>query len=235
MKLLKHALVPVLPLAALLIGSTPAAAGTGWTEFVYNPSGQALMPMQPPEVLQNSVRLDFVPGQFIALLTTSDSALTGDLSGTTLTDFVSVQQVTGSVVDQNNGGCTPDSQFVRFYFTSPAGSGPSFPTSGPPLFHGGGGTPAGFYSSFWWSNPVHVDLVPGILNVPMSVVVGDTTQWSDWNGQMAGSSPEVTARFDDAVRHVQSVGLSFGGGCFFENGVSVDSGGGAFESEFIES
>lgn len=235
MKLLKHALVPLLPLAALLIGSTPAAAGTGWTEFVYNPSGHALQPVQPPEVLQNSVRIDFAPGQFVALLTTSDSSLTGDLSGTTLTDFVSVQHVTGSVVDQNNGGCTPDSPFVRFYFTSPAGSGPSFPTSGPPLFHGAGGTPAGFYSKFWWSNPVHVDLVPGILNSPMSVTVGDATQWSDWNGQRADSSSEVTARFDAAIHSVQSVGLSFGGGCFFENGVSVDSGGGAFESEFIES
>lgn len=235
MKVLKRALVALLPLAALLIGSTPAAAGTGWTEFVYNPSGHALMPMQPPEVLQNSVRIDFVPGQFVALLTTSDSSLTGDLSGTTLTDLVSVQDVTGSVVDQNNGGCTPDSPFVRFYFTSPAGSGTSFPEPGQPLFHGGGGTPAGFYSKFWWSNPVHVNLVPGTLNVPMSVAVGDATQWSDWNGQVANSSPDVTARFNDAIQHVQSVGLSFGGGCFFENGVSVDSGGGAFESEFIES
>ena len=235
MKLLKPAIVTLVPLAALLVGSTPAAAGTGWTEFIYNPSGHALMPVQPGEVLQNSVRIDLVPGQFVALLTNSDSSLTGDLSGTTLTDFVSVQNVTGTVIDQNSGGCTPDQPFVRFYFTSPAGSGPSFPTSGPPLFHGGGGTPSGFYSRFWWSNPVHVDLVPGILNVPMSVSVGDASQWSDWNGQVANSSADVNARFNDAIHNVQSVGLSFGGGCFFENGVSVDSGGGAFESEFIES
>lgn len=235
MRLLKRSLVALLPLAALLIGSTPAAAETGWTEFVYNPSGHALMPMQPGEVLQNSALIDFVPGQFVALLTTSDSSLTGDLSGKTLTDLVSVQGVAGSVVDQNSGGCTPDNPFVRFYFTSPAGAGTSFPAPGQPLFHGGGGTPAGFYSKFWWSNPVHLDLVPGTLNVPMSVAVGDTTQWSDWNGQAANSSSDVTARFDDAIQHVQSVGLSFGGGCFFENGVSVDSGGGAFESEFIES
>lgn len=235
MKLLKRAFVALLPLAALLIGSTPAAAGTGWTEFIYNPSGQALKPVQPGEVLQNSVRIDLSAGQFVALLTSSDPSLTGDLSGATLTDFVSVQNVTGNVVDQNNGGCTPDQPFVRFFINSPAGAGPSFPAPGQSLGPGLGSVPAGFYTQSWWSNPVHVDLVNGILNVPMSVAVGDPTQWSDWNGQVASSSPAVNARFNSAISHVQSIGLSFGGGCFFENGVSVDSGAGAFESEFVES
>ena len=33
---------------------------------------------------------------------------------------------------------------------------------------------------------------------------------------------------------VQTVGLSFGGGCFFENGVTTSDGGGTFTSTFTE-
>ena len=51
--------------------------------------------------------------------------------------------------------------------------------------------------------------------------VGDPAEWSDWNGQPA-SSPDVSAAFEKAIHHVQTVGLSFGGLCFFETGVTVD-------------
>jgi hypothetical protein len=33
---------------------------------------------------------------------------------------------------------------------------------------------------------------------------------------------------------VQTVGLSFGGGCFFENGVTTSNGSGTFSSAFGE-
>ena len=49
--------------------------------------------------------------------------------------------------------------------------------------------------------------------------------WSDYNGHF-GSDPAYTAAFQQAVKNVTSIGLSFGGGCFFENGVA--SYGGSF-------
>ena len=234
MKFLKLVATGLVPLAALLVNTAPAAAGTGWTEYVYNPSGQALKPQQPPEVLQNSVRIDFAPGQYVALLTTTDRSLTGDLSGTTLTDNVLVVGDIGAFVEQNGGGCTPDNQFVRFFFTSPAGSGPSDPAPGQPVFNGPGGVPAGFYTQFWWSNPVHLDLAAGTSGT-ISAAVGDPTQWSDWNGKTADDNSTVRALFTKAASHVQSIGLSFGGGCFFENGLTITGSGGSFESQFMES
>ncbi len=61
------------------------------------------------------------------------------------------------------------------------------------------------------------------------------SQWSDWNGQLANSSPAVTAAFNAAVAKVSTVGLSFGGGCFFENGLTTSDGSGTFTSIFSES
>jgi len=37
-----------------------------------------------------------------------------------------------------------------------------------------------------------------------------------------------------AIQNVQTVGLSFGGGCFFENGVTTSDGSGTFNSTFTE-
>ena len=56
----------------------------------------------------------------------------------------------------------------------------------------------------------------------------DPSQWSDWNGQPGNSSAPVTAAFNAAVAKVDTIGLSFGGGCFFENGVTTNDGSGTF-------
>ena len=58
------------------------------------------------------------------------------------------------------------------------------------------------------------------LTVPLT-----PSQWSDWNGQNGAS---VTAAFNAAVAKVSQIGLSFGGGCFFENGVTTTDGSGTF-------
>ena len=47
--------------------------------------------------------------------------------------------------------------------------------------------------------------------------------------------PEVMEHFQTAIHNVQSVGFSFGGGCFFENGVTTSDGGGIFHTTFTES
>ena len=201
-----------------------SAANSAWTEYVYHANGNSLG-AQPATVSGNTASFQFAPGTYAALLTTSDRSLTGDLSNSTVADTVSVTGMdpTASFVDQNGGGCTPDNQSVRFYFTSPSA--------------GGGGN--GFATKYWWSNPVSVQLLNdgsgGVAPTTISVSMADPSQWSDFNGQHADSSPGVTAAFDSAISKVSSIGLSFGGGCFFENGVSITSGTASFNSQFGES
>ncbi len=55
---------------------------------------------------------------------------------------------------------------------------------------------------------------------PMMANMFDPHEWSDWNGQRGDSSPAVTEAFLEATHKVQEIGLSFGGECFFETGVT---------------
>jgi hypothetical protein len=205
---------------ALVSISTPASATstgtTSWTVFDYNPSGQALAPRVadkslPPSVSGNTVSFNFLSGTYTALLTTSDSMLTGDLTGKTLTDGVTVSGVTGQFQDQHGGGCLPDVQSTRLFFSSP-----------------------GFeFTNFWWSNPISVPLTAN-LTLTISGHLANPGEWSDWNGKNGLSSLAVTDGFFAAVSKVQTVGLSFGGGCFFENGVTTSDGSGTLSSYFSE-
>ena len=75
---------------------------------------------------------------------------------------------------------------------------------------------------YWWSNPKSaiLDAVQGTVTIS-AVVEG--ARWSDYNGQ-SGSDPAAAAGFDAAAADVTYLGLSFGGGCFFANGVGVRGG-----------
>src|SRR5207245_1762911 len=137
-----------------------------------------------------NVSFPFKLNTYTALLTTTDPSLTGDLSMKTLNVTVSVTGGDGMFQDQHNGGCTPDEKFVRFYFTSPKASG----TTGP-------GT-TGFYTQFWWSNPLHVPLVTDPQDsMTISQPVMNPALWSDWNGKRGTESPAVTAAFMVAIRN----------------------------------
>jgi hypothetical protein len=236
MKRLVLALVASLGMTAAtsltVLGEPADPAGSAssiWTVYDYNSSGRALAPRKSPGSMpattasDGTTSFDFLPDTFTALLITTDSALTGDLSGKTLTDTVSVAGTAGGFQAQNGDGCAYPAN-VRFYFTAPSASGSSV-----------GKPPAGFYTSFWWSNPANVPLLTGNQpSVSISAMMSDPSEWSDWNGQPA-SNPAVTEAFVEATQHVQSVGLSFGGGCFFENGVATTDGNPeTFSSSFSE-
>jgi hypothetical protein len=199
---------------------TTATASTqtaDWTVYDYNPSGNAIAPRNSPNkhpatTSGTVTNFDFLPGGFTTLLTTSDPSLTGDLSTTTLMDQISVSGPATTFMTQHNGGdCVSNfPAAVRFYFVSPSASGSSV-----------GSPPAGFYTRFWWSNPVNLPLTAGNQNGSITANVGDPNEWSDWNGQRGDSSPEVLTAFEQAIHKVQTVGLSFGGECFFETGVNA--------------
>jgi hypothetical protein len=218
-QLIRASTVAAAFLALISISAPASAASTGttsWTVFDYNPSGQALAPRvadksSPPSVTGNTVSFNFLSGTYTALLTTSDTTLTGDLTGKTLTDAVLVSGVKGQFQDQNGGPCTPDVQSTRLFFSSP-----------------------GFeFTNFWWSNPVSVPLA-GNLTLTIKGHLGNPGEWSDWNGKNGLDSQPVTVGFFAAVSKVQTVGLSFGGGCFFENGVTTSDGSGTLSSYFSE-
>ena len=207
----------------------PSTENTEWTVYDYNPSGHAIAPRNSPNSLPatttgSTTTFQFKVGIYTALLTTTDRALTGDLSTETLSDTVSWFG-TGTFSYRDSSFCGSPPAKVRFYFRSPAASGPS---TGTP--------PAGFYTQFWWSNPDDVDLVSdpgsGTLSATLTWPAA-AGMWSDWNGKENTESPAVTAAFIQATQNVQAIGLSFGGGCFFENGVTTASGG-TFSSTFTE-
>jgi len=209
-----------IPLAGSITHSHAASGQiTSWTVYDYNPSGRALAPRvaassEPATETSGVVSFPFKLNTYTALLTTTDPSLTGDLTGKTLSDTVAVSGVTGTFQDQNNGGCLPDNQSVRFYFISPSAAGNS----------------TRFYTKFWWSNPVSVTLT-GNGSTPIAAPL-TPDQWSDWNGKPGTDNPEA---FSEAIAKVQTIGLSFGGGCFFENGVTTSNGSGVFSSTFSES
>jgi hypothetical protein len=231
---MKRFLVGLMVAAMATIGfaSVVSASNNAWTEYVYNPSGHALMPLATTTSATGTVvSFNFALGVYTALLTTRDRSLTGDLSSKSLTDAVSVTNMNDGATfqDQNGDGCAT-APSVRLYFTSPAGSGPSYPPPGPPI---NGTPPAGFYTQSWWSNPALLTLTNNVSGTITATL--DPSQWSDWDGQMGNSSADVTAAFLRAAQNVQTVGLSFGGGCFAENGVTTSDGSGTFNSSFSES
>jgi hypothetical protein len=184
-------------------GFAGAASSTAWKVYNYNPSGQALQPVAATSTAAGNATFNFQQNVYTAQLLTAAKAYTGDRTGNTMTATVTVSNA-GTFVDQNGGGCTPDNQTVRLFFSSP-----------------------GFaFTNFWWSNPISYQLANGTLT--LSVILADLSQWSDWNGQVANSSVSVTAGFNAAVAKVSQAGVSFGGGCFFENGVTTSDGSGTF-------
>jgi hypothetical protein len=192
-----------------------SAQATDWTVYDYNPSNNALAPRNSPNKMPattsgSTTMFDFIPGTYTALLTTDDRSLTGDLSSTTLTDQITLSGSPGTTfMTQHNGGdCVSNvPAAVRFYFVSPSASGSSVGTP-----------PAGFYTRFWWSNPVHMNMTSDGQTQLITAHMFNPGEWSDWNGQN-GANPAVTPAFEEAIRKVQTIGLSFGGNCFFETGV----------------
>ena len=122
----------------------PSTETAEWTVYDYNPSGQAIAPRNSPNSMPatttgSTTSFQFKAGIYTALLTTTDPSVTGDLSGKTLKDTISVTGDAASFMTQRRGGDCVNNvpAAVRFYFRSPSASGPSIGTP-----------PAGFYTQF---------------------------------------------------------------------------------------
>ena len=60
--------------------------------------------------------------------------------------------------------------------------------------------------------------------VTLTVAIDPAAPWSDWNGEPSGPN---SSAFTAAASNITAVGLSFGGGGFFENGVGTTDGSGS--------
>ena len=82
---------------------------------------------------------------------------------------------------------------------------------------------------YWWSNPISSPLIGPKANETVTIKnpfgSGSGALWSDYNGKLG---TERQAGFEEAISNITDIGVSFGGGCFFENGVGTTDGSGTF-------
>jgi hypothetical protein len=78
----------------------------------------------------------------------------------------------------------------------------------------------------WGHEPAsHLQAPTGLSSSVMRP--GSGPFWSDYFGHF-GSDPTYKAGFEEAISNITEVGVSFGGGCLFEDGVGEANASGTF-------
>ena len=193
-----------------LIGPKPEKK---WMEYFYRANGVAPAP-KPSNLVNDGTAVAFIFPETpdVSGLNTKHPAynetLLGDLTGKNVTASIEVNGVTGSFTyygqNTSSNPCNPPAN-VRLYFE----------TNNNELGE----------SQYWWSNPISYTLANGSATLTTQLIPGN---WSDRDGHLGTYNAEHTAAFASAVADVQQIGLSFGGGCFFANGVGTSNGAGTF-------
>lgn len=200
---MRRIVIAAIATLALLVEATPNsanAAASGWKIYSYNASGRSLSSKPAPQGTASIAEFDVLPTPDDALLAMKASGAPGSsILGKTITATFAI---TGAGVFTYWGEGTADNPCAN-----PANTRLYFNTANGPFA----------YTKYWWSNPASAYLSsPGVGTVTATV---EPAEWSDWNGQNGATDP---AAFADAASNPDLIGLSFGGGCFFENGVGVD-------------
>lgn len=192
---------------ALLLAGVPTSAdaeSSGWKIYAYN-SGGSLSSKPAAGDASSVARFEVLSTPDDALLATKQPGGPNTaLNGKTITaTFVIEGAGTFEYYGQPDACGAPAN--TRLYFS----------TNGPFA-----------YTNFWWSNPASMALTsPGGGTVTANV---EPAEWSDWNGQRGTVDPATTAAFEAAAADPDLIGLSFGGGCFFQNGVGMSAGSATF-------
>lgn len=148
-----------------------------------------------------------VPDNAHLLYNSKETDLLGNKLGTPMSATFTVQDVTGTFTYGGEPSCGGTTGNVRLAFESiPPGA--KFA-----------------YTNYWWADVSPASAVLANGTVTLTILVDPAQAWSDWNGQ---SSANNAAAFNAAASDMTVVGLSFGGGCFFENGVGTTDGSGSF-------
>jgi hypothetical protein len=151
-----------------------------------------------------------VPNKTRLLFNSKDSTLLGDQSASTMSATFTVSGVNDGATFTYGGQGTAGNPCV-----SPATVRLAFESIPP-------GTKFAF-TNYWWADVSPASAVLTNGDYTLTVTVDPTQAWSDWNGQPSSANAEA---FNAAAGNVTAVGLSFGGGCFFENGVGTTDGSG---------
>ena len=188
-------------LAGPALAAPPTASN--WHVGVYTPSGRALSEGQAATVADGLASFQFTTAPNTALLINTQGSqkgsLLGDLTGETVTATFSISGT--SQFSYYGEGTSANS------CNSPASARLFFETS-----NAGGFAP----THYWWSNGVgFAQLANGTFTLSATI---SPTQWSDFYGTFGSAALDG---FAAAASNVTGIGLSFGGGCFFENGVGA--------------
>jgi hypothetical protein len=165
-----------------------------------------------PTAASGIASLNFTNQSNTALLVTNNKvqfpSLLGDLTGKSVSASFTVSGLTGIFMYYGEpDACGGTTAYMRYYFETSNASGFD-------------------ETHYWWSNPVSAALTGnGPVSLPSVLLTGHN--WSDFYGHF-GDDPTYSAGFNAAVSNVTEIGLSFGGGCFFENGVGTTDGSGTF-------
>jgi hypothetical protein len=191
----------------------PKAGAVKWKVVDYN--RVTTHPARIADKITNGIAFDFLFTPDTALLGTSHPSYRNDLIG----------NMTGSYLSATvNVGVTPGTQFTYYGEGTPANP---CGTPASVRFYFETNTSGKFeYTDYWWSNPMSVTLatLEAGGEITLTANLSNPAEWSDWNGQVGTTD---VAAFNAAVKDVQFIGLSFGGGCFFENGVGIRPGTGS--------
>lgn len=147
------------------------------------------------------------------LTTTTDASLLGDLTGKTLSATLTVEATPGTMFRFGgqgtswNQGSAPAN--ARLYFST----NPSAYNLVDAQFH---------QDDYWWSNSAWV-----VVNDQTgTVTLTDTFDPAHFSNAQGGQATNRLAAFQAAVANVQQIGVSYGGGSFYDVGLAVFSGTG---------
>ena len=212
---MRRVIVPTVVAFLLLAMSIPAFAEgkSPWKVFSYNASDRALS-SRHADAMGGLASFTFTAAPDTALLAI-DRTVYRSLTERTEDPHASILgrlivahfAVTGADSFNYWGEGTPDNPCstpatVRFYFN----------TNGAAAY----GTANDWYSKYWWSNGTGYQMLANGDFWLFAWVTPDN--WSNWNGQKGTDRPDG---FAAAASNPDLLGVSFGGGCFFENGVGA--------------
>ena len=195
-------------LIGLMVGAVAAIGFGGVGAFAASSTNWQLASGSVKAADDGSNTINFsVPDKTRLLYNSKDENLLGPQFGTTMTATFSVQDVSSNAAFTFSGTCGSTPATVRLAFESiPPGA--KFA-----------------YTNYWWADASTASYVLANGTMTITAVVDPTVgQWSDWNGQPSAGNSEA---FNAAAGNMTAVGLSFGGGCFFENGVGTTDGSGS--------
>ncbi len=189
-----------------LAGSALAAGGATWKLYSFNGSGSHLQSTAATVGTSGAASFTFPMDTFTgaAYLLSTKVANSGNLFGGTLAATVSITAAPGTEFT-NYPGCANDilNPTVGLYFETKA-TGKTLNAS-----------------AYWWSS-TRVPLSSLVANPTLLQTAMTDGAWTNYNGQTD------SAGFAKAATNVSAWGVSFGGDCFYANGVAASNSSAVF-------